>query len=111
MNSLMTLGIYRVGKLGWAFDDKIRGIKAEPFVCGAPEIIDALAGPLRNQKALRLIFSAAPFPGNPAVLEHLRSECGGNWYRYRKMEGWLCPTLFAYFETAPKNIYVKVEAE
>jgi hypothetical protein len=25
------------------------------------------------------------------------------------MEGWLCPALFKYFPSAPREIYVKVE--
>ena len=29
--------------------------------------------------------------------------------RPAQMEGWLCPALFKYFDTAPKEIYVKAE--
>jgi hypothetical protein len=36
----------------------------------------------------------------------------GNWYRTDDppMEGWLCPALFKFFETAPREIFVKAEA-
>jgi hypothetical protein len=36
---------------------------------------------------------------------------GGNWYRadVPPSEGWLCPALFRYFETAPQEIYVRAE--
>ena len=40
----------------------------------------------------------------------------GNWYRLndgpagkRANEGWLCPALFQYFNSAPDRIYVKAE--
>src|SRR3712207_8154527 len=41
-----------------------------------------------------------------------RTESGGTWYRDEatKAEGWLCPALFKYFETAPEKIYAKAEA-
>jgi hypothetical protein len=25
------------------------------------------------------------------------------------MEGWICPAMFRYYKTAPKNLYVKAE--
>ncbi|MGH7971928.1 MAG: DUF6717 family protein [Limisphaerales bacterium] len=35
----------------------------------------------------------------------------GNWYFSPefKIEGWLCPALFKYFDQAPTEIYVKAE--
>lgn len=34
---------------------------------------------------------------------------GGNWYWNESlgMEGWLCPALFKYFDTAPERIYAQ----
>ena len=63
------------------------------------------------QKGFRLLFSATPFPGYKVKLEWRREEYGGNWYFSPdfKMEGWLCPALFKYFDEAPKEIYVKAE--
>jgi Family of unknown function (DUF6717) len=42
-----------------------------------------------------------------------RSDMGGNWYYSEKfgLEGWLCPALFKYFESAPKEIYVQCKAK
>ncbi len=36
-------------------------------------------------------------------------EMGGNWYWNESlgMEGWLCPALFKYFDTAPERIYAQ----
>jgi hypothetical protein len=64
------------------------------------------------QKSFRLLFSATPFPGYSLKLEWAREEYGGNWYLSPdlKMEGWLCPALFKYFQKAPNEIYVKAEA-
>jgi hypothetical protein len=59
-----------------------------------------------------MLFSASPFPGAQVTLEWLREEFGGNWYRWPegKMEGWLCPALFKYFDQAPPRLFAKVEA-
>ena len=109
-NSLQYLILYRVGKTGWAFDDDNRGISAEPFVCGIPEIINDL---VRREKItgreIRILYSGREFPGHQIVLDHISGESGGNWYQYEGMKGWLCPTLYRYFPYAPKRIYVRVE--
>jgi hypothetical protein len=41
----------------------------------------------------------------------VKEEYDGYWYRVedQSAEGWLCPALFKYFETAPETIYVKAE--
>ena len=69
------------------------------------DITDADAGFL-------MTFSGAPFPGYSVHLEWKREEFGGNWYfcETLSMEGWLCPALLKYFESAPLNIYVKADA-
>lgn len=107
MNAIMTIMAYRHNS-GWAFDDAENGLKAEPFVSGIPEMIDVIVGD--SEKAL-LVFSSAEFPGCTMRLDWLRSEFGGNWYRWeaRNMDGWLCPALFAYFSAAPASIYLCVE--
>lgn len=63
-------------------------------------------------EGFRLTFSAQPFPGYQARLVRDRPEYGGNWYVWpeRRMEGWLCPALFKYFETAPAEIYLQASA-
>jgi hypothetical protein len=41
------------------------------------------------------------------------SQMLGNWYKGvvfgRRMEGWLCPALGLYFQSAPARIFVKAE--
>src|SRR4051812_47045021 len=94
----------------WVFDDPRVGLDKEPFVSGADVMMDRLVASVPGaEKGFRLLFSATPFPGFMARLEWRREEHGGNWYYSPEfdMEGWLCPALFKYFETAPKEIYVR----
>jgi hypothetical protein len=96
----------------WVFDDPAVGLKAEPFVSGIPQMIDALVQDIpQADRGFRLLFSAAPFPGYKVELIRLRSEYGGNWYRWTatNMEGWLCPALAKYFPEAPPTLYVLAE--
>ena len=98
----------------WVFDDEAKGLEAEPFVSGAPELLSILARDIPNayQDGFRLLFSPGPFPGYQLVVDWVREEHDGNWYRNEdlNMEGWLCPALFQYFDKAPARIYVKGEA-
>ena len=96
----------------WVFDDPLTGLVQEPFVNGVPQMIDNLVADIPHpQTGFRLLFSPAPFPGFQQRLEWVREEMGGNWYRTDSppMEGWLCPALFKYFETAPRELFVKAE--
>ena len=60
-------------------------------------------------KGFTLLFSIQPFPGFELELDWVRPELGGNWYVSNAlgMEGWLCPALFKYFESAPAKIYAQ----
>ncbi len=64
-----------------------------------------------REKGFRLVFSAGEFPGHDFKLTWVRSGDGGNWYWSDdfRMESWLCPALFKYFESAPKEIFAKFE--
>ncbi len=96
----------------WVFDDSKVGLVQEPFVSGVTEMIDFLVKDIPNAKSgFRMLFSAAPFPGYQKKLVWQREEMDGNWYGTDDppMEGWLCPALFHYFDTAPPEIYVKAE--
>src|SRR5205823_462562 len=96
----------------WVFDDKSVGLLREPFVLGIDTIIDlSVAGIPNAEKGFKAIFSASKFPGYTLKLEWKREDSGGNWYYSPqfKMEGWLCPALFKYFKSAPKEIYVSLE--
>jgi Family of unknown function (DUF6717) len=96
----------------WVFDDPGRDLDKEPFVMGVPTMIDDLVQDIPNaREGFRLLFSAAPFPGYQRRIEWVREDMAGNWYRTDDppMEGWLCPALFKFFETAPQEIFVKAE--
>ncbi len=98
----------------WVFDDPGTGLVREPFVSGVPEMIDVLVRDIPGAtNGFRLLFSAQPFPGFQKKLSWLRGDMGGNYYRMDDpvMEGWICPALFRYYQTAPKKIYVKAEAK
>jgi hypothetical protein len=111
MNSLMVIAPYKYNGM-WVFDDPVVGLTREPFVAGIDTMIDKLVADIPDaQKGFRAVFSAGPFPGHEVKLEWRRGDSGGNWYysdQY-KMEGWLCPALFKYFPTAPREIYVRAE--
>ncbi len=113
MNSLFVIAPYDYEGL-WVFDDARFGLEQEPFVGGADTMIDTLTAHIPDAKSgFRIIFSASAFPGYTARLEWVRPELSGNVYRSPElgMEGWLCPALFKYFDAAPKEIYLKVEAK
>lgn len=110
-NSMLVIFPYRVEGT-WVFDDERAGLVREPFVSGIPEMIDRIVRDIPNaERGFKLLFSAAPFPGFTDRLLWRREEYGGNWYysEETKTEGWLCPALFKYFNTAPKEIYAKAE--
>lgn len=102
----------------WVFDDPSVGLVREPFVMGAPAMIDhvieraEIPGPEARRDGVRLLFSASPFPGFHKEARRVRAEAGGHWYRFEEpdMEGWLCPAMFHYFDEAPERLYVRAEA-
>lgn len=112
MNTIVAIHPYRHQGL-WVFDDPSVGLRQEPFVSGADEIIDRMTGSIPDAAAgFTLLFSAAPFPGANARFDWRRADMGGNWYYSRDLdaEGWLCPALFKYFESAPATIYAQFKA-
>ena len=113
MNAIMVILPYKYQGL-WVFDDATVGLVREPFIAGADAIIDKALeqkGIKNGANGFRLLFSVHPFPGYDFEFEWNRAGDGGNWYYARAfdMEGWLCPALLKYFETAPKRIYAKFE--
>jgi hypothetical protein len=90
----------------WVFDDPAVGLVKEPFVRGASEMITAMLGVsnVTNAKAgFCMTFTNA---GGGFRLER-REPADGGWYYYCpqiKMEGWLCPALYLYFEEAPVRL-------
>ena len=98
----------------WVFDDDRVGLDKEPFVGGADTLIDLAIerkGITNAADGFLMLFSATPFPGADLKLEWLREEMGGNVYRWPEAdhEGWLCPALLKYFESAPTNLYVQLK--
>jgi hypothetical protein len=113
-NALFVIAPYRHAGM-WVFDDPNVGLVKEPFVSGIDTMIDRVVDAHRIADAdhgFTLIFSAQPFPGYNVKLEWRRTEYGGNWYFSPdlQIEGWLCPALFRYFDTAPKELYAKAES-
>jgi hypothetical protein len=112
MNSLFAIAPYKYEGI-WVFDDPRVGLAQEPFVSGADTILDVLTADIPTAaEGFKLIFSPEPFPGYTARFVWNRPEFNGNWYSWpdRDMEGWLCPALFKYFESAPQELYVQVSA-
>lgn len=111
-NQLLTVKPYWHNET-WVFDDPTFDLVKEPFILGVPEMINNLVNSIPDaQSGFRLIFSTKPFPHYQRKIEWVREEMEGNWYRSEEddLEGWLCPALFNYFETAPLEIYVKAES-
>ena len=112
-NALIVIVPYRHAGT-WVFDDPSAKLVREPFVAGVPEMIDMLVRDIPGAtNGFRLLFSAQPFPGYQKKLTWLRGDMGGNYYKMEEpaMEGWLCPAMFRYYQTPPKELYVKAEAK
>jgi hypothetical protein len=89
-------------------------LRQEPFVSGADTIIDHLVQAIPNaESGFTLLFSAEPFPGFQVEFQWRRADMSGNWYYCPalEMEGWLCPALFKYFESAPPKIYAQFRSK
>ncbi len=103
MNVLFVIAPYKYEGL-WVSDDDNVGLHREPFISGADLVLDILTANIPHAaKGFKLVFSAQPFPGYVARFVRSRPEFGGYWYSWveRSTEGWLCPALFKYFESAP----------
>lgn len=111
MNQINVIYPYKHQGL-WVFDDANVGLNKEPFVGGADIIIDVLTSKITDpHRGFTLLFSANQFAGYQHRIEWLRQENGGNVYLSPEIgiEGWLCPALFRYFDTAPRTIYIRIE--
>jgi hypothetical protein len=110
MNAINVIAPYK--HLGlWVFDDPKVGLVQEPFIAGADTMIDRVTVDIPDAaNGFVLVFSASEFPGHQFALDWRREEGGGNVYYspVLDMEGWLCPALFRYFESAPERLFVQV---
>ena len=112
-NSIVLIVPYRYANT-WVFDDERRGLVREAFVAGTPELIDRMVTNIPNaDKGFRLYFSAQPFPGATHTIVWRRGDSTGNWYYSEEYDAecWLCPGLFKYFRSAPKELHVKAESK
>lgn len=111
MNAIMAIHPYQHEGM-WVFDDPAVSLIQEPFVAGADTLIDrATQGVPDAERGFTILFSRKQFPGAVLRLEWRRAEFDGNWYYSPDFdaEGWLCPALFKYFDSAPKEIFVQVK--
>ena len=102
----------------WMFDDEYREIYEEPFVAGADLLFDEMSGRVDDQSIdqCSVVFAHTPIPEADvhAVLSH-GDGYDGHYYtveQYKpEIQGfqfWLCPALLAFYDEAPKDLFVKV---
>jgi hypothetical protein len=94
------------------FDDPRVGLTKEPFVAGADVALGMLAKAVPGcEREFTLVFSHLAFPGHQLAATRGKAEAGGYWYRWDSIgvDGWLCPALYKYFETAPESLYVQIK--
>ncbi len=103
----------------WVFDDERTGLQGEAFVLGATDMISAVveAKAIPDAAAgFALTFSGEAFEGHDVRLVWQRPDPSGsgNWYAGevagRQSECWLCPALLLYFQTPPREIFVRAES-
>lgn len=136
MNQIFLINAYRQGKT-WMFDDKQRGIKGEPFVAGASELIQKFLDKkgIKARKNVPLIFSLEPFPDSETILyctdkcfplkqngtvkiknkvfpkweEDLTAEPNSAYYISNEGDVcWLCPAQIKFFGGVADTIYAKI---
>lgn len=113
MNAINVIMPYKMGPRMWAFDDESKGLQREPFIGQTNAIIDQMVKHLNNpEKGFMLLFSGTKFVDAEIKFEWVRhdDEFDGNWYKESStgVQGWLCPALLKYFDTAPKEIWIAV---
>lgn len=113
MNTINVIEIYKFTNL-WVFDDDKKGLEREALIAGADLIIDNMVSTFENpEDGFICIFSENPFPGHMYKLELTQRGdlINGNWYRCAALglDGWLCGSLYKYFDTEPENIYIQVK--
>jgi hypothetical protein len=105
-NAVTSIAPYRIEGGMFAFDDPTTGLVREPFIGGANYWMDKWSG---KSNSCTITFSAYPLPDYDVKLE-LKDTHLINGSNYDDQEGrniWLCPALFKYFASAPKELYIK----
>lgn len=107
-NDCYILNLYKLGAC-WVFDDERFGLKQEPFVGAANEVIDSiLKSKGIKSKKFSAIFSRFALPEFDACFDLEKVEGKSAWYNYWGKPFWLCPCINNYFEKIPTHIYVKI---
>lgn len=112
MNTIKMLRPWKSGTI-WAFDDEGAGLRGEPFVANASELIDNLVKKYKAEQdeegKINLLFSHLPFPGATKLLLAEDGKGTGVTYLWpeKKLEAWLCPAFYCYFDTdsVPTELY------
>jgi len=98
----------------WVFDNPARNLDKEAFVQGADKILDYISKDIAGAAdGFMLTFSPFPVKGSKFVVSFLKAEFGGSWYQLEgtDIQGWLCPALFKFFDTAPAKLFLTVEED
>ena len=97
----------------WLFDDPVRGWWAKPFLDQTPEMVDRMLrqAQLPPKQSFVLTFADSDWAGvgHRFILDWVRENSRGHWYRWSGVEG-LYPALLRYFDAPPKQIYCHVTA-
>ena len=97
----------------WVFDDPVRGRWANPFLDRSPEMVDRVLrqAQLPPRQSFVLTFADHDWPGvgYRFVLDWVRENSAGHWYRWNGAEA-LYPALVRYFDTPPEQIYCYLTA-
>ena len=83
------INAYRQGKT-WCFDDKLRGLVAEPFVLGASELIQKYLDrkSITDTENVPLVFSLQPFPQHDVVLNCYEKNYPTKWFNKIAVENY-----------------------
>lgn len=110
-NAVYVICPYKTRDGIWAFDDKKFGLVCEPFVGDTNTVIDKmLTHKGIETNTFSLMFSRHKLPKSDAVFK-LREIVGTSawyWCDATGMLFWLCPALNHYFDSIPKEIFVKI---
>ena len=103
--------LYKHGDV-WYYNDANLGVYAEPFVCGASELIEkvAQADKIPNPKG---IYACGDNPDAIPDGHHAYFICkengGASYYSQEFIHHfWLCSHLFDYFQSPPKILTFKL---
>lgn len=123
-NAMFSIKVYRHPniKTTWVFDDDTVGLKAEPFVLGASELIDYHLK-LKNIKSRKpvLTFSQVEVPNADIILTRTKAYGilpgdgtsddfrSGDFIDQYGNKCWLCPAQLLYFKQVPEKIWAFVK--